>query len=445
MKHPWALAYCLLSTFIWAAEPQLRVQAHLSGSNPVVVGATLQLQVDVLVDTWFTGAPQLPELTLSGATVIPPGGEAQHLTQTVEGKTLFGLRYTYLITPSVAQAFDIPALSVRVTPGQANAEQTAHSEPISFNAQLPPGFSPGETVLAAHGLRFSQQLRRSADPLRIGDSITRELTLQVDGALALSLPIPALVEVQHLRRYLADPQIKSLDDGRGNLSGAQRVDSANYRIDHPGTFSLPAIQLKWWDIDAKQVRMASVPAIDFEAFSGSLFKPVFSVAADLQQLGEESRFHLSRHWLGLVCTLIILGALGFFARTGWQRGRHFWQGWRSARQLTWLASADYAWQQIPEQLEQSPPQLSALYLWAHRSQQQLGLLGLVDSPQSPLSLHLQRLLRACYGQKPDGPRALQQLKNELPKLRDRSALHPRHNAARFHLRPLNPSQKKELP
>ncbi|MDB6143549.1 MAG: hypothetical protein JWP80_2593 [Pseudomonas sp.] len=449
MKGLLMLVCCLLSGAAWADEPELRVQAHLNPADSAVVGATVQLQLDVLVDSWFTSAPQLPDLNLPGAQVTPPGGEAQHLTETLDGKPFFGLRYTYLITPSVAQGFDIPELSVHVTPGQATHELTAQSEPISFTAHQPPGFNPGEPVLVAQALRFTQQLNKGGNPLNVGDSVTRVLTLEADGAQALSLPVPELVDLPGLHRYLNAPQVSALDDGRGHLTGGQRIDSATYRIDKAGDYRLPAVQLKWWDASTHQARISTLPGLAFEASSGSAYRPVFSVTEDLQHLGEQARFHVSQHWLGWTLVLIVIATLGYFMRPWWQRGRHLWQGWRSARRDAWLASADFAWQHIPAELEHNPPHLSALYLWARRSQprhsqHRLGLVDLADSPEAPLALHLQRLLRACYGRQPEGPSALQQLKNELPRLQERAARHPRHRIALHGLRPLNPGRHKEF-
>src|SRR5690349_17361641 len=112
----------LISTATLAAEPELRVQANLQPAGQVMVGSLVELQLDVLTDTWFTSAPTLPDLKLSGALVMPPDGHAEHLNQTLDGKSFSGMRYRYLITPNAAQAFDIPALTVRATPGQASSE-----------------------------------------------------------------------------------------------------------------------------------------------------------------------------------------------------------------------------------------------------------------------------------------------------------------------------------
>jgi hypothetical protein len=67
------------------------------------------------------------------------------------------MRYSYRITPNLAQGFDIPALTVRATPGQASADLSAQSPPLHFDAAQPPGFKPGEPVLVAQGLRFTQK------------------------------------------------------------------------------------------------------------------------------------------------------------------------------------------------------------------------------------------------------------------------------------------------
>ena len=56
----------------------------------------------------------------------------------------------------------------------------------------------------------------------------------------MSLPTPSLGDVSGLSRYPKTPQISNLDDGRGNFTGGQRIDSVTYRIDTEGHYTLPA-------------------------------------------------------------------------------------------------------------------------------------------------------------------------------------------------------------
>jgi hypothetical protein len=423
----------LISTNILAAE--LRVQATLQPTTAPMVGSLIELQLDVLTDTWFTDAPTLPDLKLPGALVMPPDGHAEHLNQTLDGKSFSGMRYSYLITPNVAQGFGIPALTVHATPGQASAGLSAQSQPLHFVAAQPPGFKSGEPVLVAQGLRFTQKISNPATPLKVGDSLTRQLTLQADGALAMSLPTPTLGEVAGLSRYLKNPQVSTLDDGRGNFTGGQRIDTVTYRIDSEGHHSLPAIELKWWDASSQRTRTAQVPAVNFDAAANSAYRPVFSITEDLKKLGQPQRLHLSGLGLGLVALLLGIVLIAWFTRPFAHRAYLAWLARRRARLAAWLQSADYAWRQIPSQLDAQPAQLSALYLWTRRSRQGLELTGF-----GPRML---ALLRACYGREPGKDQALHQLKESLTTLHSQAERNKESVAPA--LRPLNPVHEKEFP
>ncbi|MGJ7515365.1 hypothetical protein ACSFE6_13670 [Pseudomonas baetica] len=424
----------LISTCTIAAEPELRVQATLQPATSPMVGSVVQLQLDILTDTWFTDAPALPDLKLPGALVMPPDGHAEHLNQTLDGKSFSGMRFSYLITPNVAQGFDIPALTVRSTPGQATTELSAQSQPLHFTATQPPGFKSGEPVLVAQSLRFTQKLIKPDSPLKVGDSLTRQLTLQADGALAMSLPTPGLGDVSGLSRYPKNPQVSTLDDGRGHFTGGQRIDSVTYRIDREGHYTLPAIEVKWWNSGSQQTHTAQVPAMEFDAVANNAYRPVFSISEDLKKHGQQN-LHLSGFALGLLALLSGAAVLIWLARPLVHRAYLGWQARRRARHLAWLQSADYAWRQIPPQLDGKPPQFSALYLWTRRTRNGLKLTG--------LGPRLQALLRACYGREPSKDQALQQLKESLTTLHSRVE-HNRESIAPA-LRPLNPVHEKDFP
>ncbi|WCM54308.1 hypothetical protein OH720_15275 [Pseudomonas sp. WJP1] len=430
-----ALLLCITSTTTLAAEPELRVQASLQPADTAMVGSLIELRLDVLTDTWFTSAPTLPDLKLPGALVLPSDGHAEHLNQTLDGKSFNGMRYSYLITPNVAQAFDIAPLTVRATPGQATLELSAQSQALHFTATQPPGFKPGEPVLVAQGLRFTQDIIKPATALQVGDSLTRQLTLQADGALGMSLPTPALGDISGLSRYPKNPQINNLDDGRGNFTGGQRIDSVTYRIDTQGQHSLPAIELKWWDTGSQQTRTAQVPAVSFDAVANSAYKPVFSITEDLKKLGQQNRLHLSGFAFGLLALLLGVALLVWLARPFIHRAHLAWQARRSARHAAWLESSEYAWRQIPPQLEGQPAQLSALYLWTRRRRKGLKLTA--------FGPRLQAFLRACYGRQPTKDQALLQLKQSLTTLHSQSE-HNEESVASA-LRPLNPVHEKDFP
>jgi hypothetical protein len=292
----------LFAAPLWAAEPQLRVQAQLLPGSSVVVGEQLQVQVDVLTDTWFTAAATLPDLKLPGARVQPPNGEAQHTTQVIDGQTFYGMRYTYGITPNVAQHFSVPALTVSAQPGQASAPLSAQSQPLDFDATQPAGFAPGEPVLVASAVRLSQTL--AARDLKVGDSLTRTLTLQADNTPGLSLPPPSATPINGLRLYPQAPSISNLDDGRGAVTGGQRIDHLVYRVEQGGHYTLPAISVKWWDSRNHRLQTAQWPALTVEAQALSAYTPTFAI--------DQRRWPLPQQlllWIASVAMLILAGYL----------------------------------------------------------------------------------------------------------------------------------------
>lgn len=428
------LLLALFSANLLAAEPQLRVQAQLLPSDSAVVGETVQLQLDVLTDTWFTSAPQLPELNLPGALVTPPGDQAEHLTERLDGTPFFGMRYLFQITLQQAGDLHIPALTVSASPGNAQAPLSASSQPLTLHGQLPAGVAAGQQVLVASQVSLSQQISPSVTTLKVGDSLTRSVTLKADGALSLMLPVIPLDEVAGLSRYLKTPQVTALDDGRGHPLGGQRIDSASYRIEKPGHYQLPALQVQWWSSQDKTLHSEQLPAISFTASASPAYQPPFSVSEDLQRLGQQTRLHLSRHWLTAALVLTLLALVSVLVRRHGGQWQAAWQRWQAERKARQQASAAYAWQQVPGQLQQRPAQLTALYLWWRRSQGRLRLGSGGDE-----------LLRQCYGGHSASDAAPESLIPRLNTLHQQTTAHS-HAASRTHsLRPLNPKHHKESP
>ncbi|WP_236217188.1 BatD family protein [Pseudomonas rhodesiae] len=322
MKHRCAILL-LIAAPLWAAEPQLVVRARLLPGSAVVVGEQLRVQVDVLTDTWFTAAATLPEIKLPGARVQAPSSEAAHTSQVIDGKTFYGLRYAYRITPTLAQRFSVPALTVSAQPGQARAPLSAHSEPLTFEATQPEGFTTGEPILVASGVRLSQSV--SASTLDVGDTLTRTVTLQADDTPGLSLPPPATAQLNGLRLYPQTPVISNLDDGRGAVSGGQRIDRLVYRVEQAGHYTLPALQVKWWDSRNHRLQITQLPALDVEAHAAGRYTPAFSVADDLQALGRYSRWQLSQHLLAWAVGAMLLAMAGYLLFQLWPRVPPLWR------------------------------------------------------------------------------------------------------------------------
>lgn len=430
------LLLACLAGLAGAAEPEVRVQARLVPDSAIMVGGTVNLEVDLLVDTWFTAPPELPVLQLPGAVVGPPGGEARHLNQQIDGKTFFGLRYSYQITPTVAQPFSIPTLTFRVHPGQGTGAQTVRSPPLSFTVRGGAG-NGGEQRLVAQAVEVSQTVERSHTPLRAGDSLTRKVYIIARGGQAMLIPPPTFAQVKGLKRYVQTPSVTPLSDGRGGTLGGQREDSVTYVVGEAGRYQLPAIDVRWWDATTGQARTASVPAVDLEAGEGSYQEP-FSLREDLRALGQGAQVSIASHGVLLALLVLLLAGLAWAARSWGLAGWQWLRRWQARHHRAWLESPGYAWRQARQQCAREPARLDAMYRWLRRATGQRTLsssehLGDRQS-EGALLAFLQGFYAAGPAQRPPADARWQALQN----LRQRVEAQPPKSQGKHALKQLNP-------
>lgn len=440
MKYALAILLLCLPLLGFAAEPEVRVRAQLLPGDSVMVGGTLNLQLDLLVDTWFSQPPQLPPLKLAGAVVSEPASEATHLTEKIDGKTFFGLRFHYQVTPQSARGFDIPPLDIQVQPGQGSGPVQVHSQALHFTARQPAGAgSESAQRLVASRVTISQELTASHEPLRVGDSVTRKVHVRAEGAQAMLIPAPAFTDVDGLRRYLQAPTVQPLSDGRGGVLGGERMDAVTYVVTRAGDFQLPAIELPWWAADSGEQHSVSAPALKLSASGTAVYEAPFSISDDLRELGRRAQVRIASHWLVLAAALVVLAAIGYALRTWGGPLRMAVLGAVERRRQAWRESPAYAWRQVRQQLERDPPQLGALYLWLRRTNGCREMSAAIPERSVKVTNPLLAFLRGRYGRPEAQPGAAPEpLIQALPDIRRELETSKPASLPAHALKPLNP-------
>lgn len=341
--------------------PTLRVTATLQAPAAVHVGATLRLQLEVLTPTWFTQPPVLPALSIPGALVTPPQGEGELVRDTVGGVSYSGVRYTYVLSPTAAGAMLVPALAVTAKVGPGGQEASGASKPFSFSV-LAQTVGAGQAV-AAGKMEVTQDFSTAPDPLIVGGRITRSVTQRAEGVQAMLLPAVALEDLPGFKRYPREPEVTTLDDGRGGFVGGQRIDRADYVAQEAGTFRLPPLTVRWRDGATDQPAKSELPGREFTVAPAPVVAPPFSLAEDLARLRHGLRWVIPAVWLEWSAGL--LAALGALWLT--------WPGWRRlavalrtrARQTAaaYRASEAWHWREWRREAHRQTPSLGAFYRW----------------------------------------------------------------------------------
>ena len=171
-----------------------------------------------------------------------------------------------------------------------------------------------------------------------------------------------------------------------------------------GRYSLPAIELKWWDASSRQTRMAASACRDLRRRGQQRLSSRCSRSAeDLNNSASNIACTSPGIGLGLLALLLGVALFAWFCAPVVHRAlpRMASPAPRPARRLAGVRRLRLA--ADPGATRGQPPQLSALYLWARRSRIGPEATGLGASPARPVCVPV-------TAAKPTEDQALRQLK-----------------------------------
>jgi len=309
-----ALLLWLLPCHAFADEgAKWMVRAHLEPAGTVVVGQPVQLVVDVLVTTWFSGAPQFPTFDVPGALVTLSDDQPVHLTEDINGEKWFGISRVYRITPLEPREYTIPRLQVLVHPGLVEKPVRLWTPLRKLHARVPPDAEGMAQFFATTQLDVAQTFDRPLQKLHVGDAFTRTITLTAKGTQGMFLPPLSFEAIEGLAIYPKTPVVENLSQDRQGFVAGRRTESVTYTIQRAGQYRLPEMTVQWWDSVGKKIREGIVPPVTFDVATTPGYRPEIAIPVDSatgESLPAEEALRPSRVWLiGLACLIAILGWL----------------------------------------------------------------------------------------------------------------------------------------
>ncbi|MBM4247447.1 MAG: protein BatD, partial [Deltaproteobacteria bacterium] len=144
-------------------------------------------------------------------------------------------------------------------------EVRVRSNPVTLNVQGRPGEAADGWFLPATSVTLSQSWSPAQPTFRVGETVTRTVTLRADGASATQLPQIAAADTAGVKQYAAKPATRATADG------AELVQSFDILATTAGTVILPRIEVPWWDTASNVQRTAVLPeqTIEILAAPGS--------------------------------------------------------------------------------------------------------------------------------------------------------------------------------
>lgn len=237
-----------------AAEPMLRLQSN--AGDGLHSGQALELQLQVLVPSYFLAAPQFPTLQLDAQNQAVPAA-SRNLSPRIDGRSWAGIERSYRFAPLPPGDYALqPAeLTLRYADDQRQPrELTLSIPPLRFKVA---GAAPAPTEALPPQLRLTERYSPRRSELQVGDVLLRQLRIELDDAGSLLPPALPLTEVPGTRLYRSPPLLDQ--QGERVIQRFIREEEVRYLLLASGELEIPALTIDWRDTRTGQLQQLSLP------------------------------------------------------------------------------------------------------------------------------------------------------------------------------------------
>ncbi|MBX9841234.1 MAG: BatD family protein, partial [Xanthobacteraceae bacterium] len=264
------------------SPPEPIVRVSLDPPN-TVVGQKTTLAVDVLAPNYMTKPPVLPDFQLRNA--VTRAGSTINMSEQRDGITYAGVRFEFLIYPQEPGAYAISGQSVAITYAAeppATREVKLAIPAVGFDAVIPDAAQALDPFVSAAKLTVRQDIQRSSDQLKVGDAVTRTVTIEAEGTPSMLLPPTTFAQLPGAQVYPAQPQLRDSIDRRTDALTASRTDQATYMPQRPGDLTLPELEIGWWNVRDRRIERVRIEPVVLHVADSPLAKA--PVASERQAL-----------------------------------------------------------------------------------------------------------------------------------------------------------------
>lgn len=236
--------------------------------NAFSVNEQIVLSIDIGSSRWFTSGTRISNVEIANVIAKQRNQFATNYTVRKNGETWSRQRWEITLYPLVSGHYVVPKLAVSVevsAPDGSKVAGTLYTKPIAFETVLPSGLlSESMNWFSATDVQVEQAWQQSNQQPKVGDAITRSVTIRAHDSLSILLP--ELMTTSSTNEYQAYPQPNRLSDSqlRGNYTSS-RTEEVVYVIQQGGNIELPELRFKWWNSETQTLETAVVPGQTFQA------------------------------------------------------------------------------------------------------------------------------------------------------------------------------------
>lgn len=268
----------------------LLIKVEASPLNPYVqsqVLYTMRLYRRVNIAQARLDEPKLPD------AVIQKLGEDSTYNTDINGVDYVVTERKYAIFPQKSGKVDVPPLTLtaEVVTGsvpsfngffnqQATRTKKIASNALALEVRPAPATAQMPNWLPADELQLKQEWSGNTARMKVGEPLTRTLVVVAKGATVGLLPeLASSVTDPQLKLYPDQPTLKEMPKPEGIY--AMREEKIAIIPSRAGTYTLPAIEIPWFNTQTQKKEIATIPAATLTVLAapqGSTPTPVPSAA-----------------------------------------------------------------------------------------------------------------------------------------------------------------------
>ncbi|PPD34482.1 MAG: hypothetical protein CTY19_04450 [Methylomonas sp.] len=387
------------------AEVFLDVQA--SPENPYVqsqVLYTLKLYRRVQITQASLNEPEIKD------AVVEKLGEDNTYSTQVNGEDYWVTERKYAIFPQQSGLFTIAPLTLTAEVvseqrpqfngffnRQITETRRVSSKAITLSVQAPPASFTDPAWLSAESLQLNETWSSNDLKTKVGEPLTRTITLIAKGSTVGQLPeLSKPLNMDGIKTYPDQPVL--YEDKQSDGLIAHREEKIAYIPSQPGQYTLPAVNISWFNTQTQQIETAQLPAVTLQTLEATAQpatnpaqQPQTPVAPTLSSQPTNSEPLVFWQWLSAAL------ALGWLSHVAWL--------YRSARNKPAAAEAvEHPTQQAADMKalksaclqNQAQAAKQALLLWGRQQFAEDNLTAIAGQCPEPLRTEILLLNQALY-------------------------------------------------
>lgn len=264
----------LLRMVLALGAMHLGLRSPISAAEPIILRSSLTpgspwrgqrviLSIDVLaMDSWAR-IESFSDLEVPGAYVIQGARQGSRLQESIDGQSYTGQRYEWSIYPQRPGPLEVPALSVQVVNKTFGANATESSvqrtsPAVSVSCKAPPGTEHLRGLISTTHLSATQSWTPTpGDAHQVGDAIQRTIHLKATDMSGMAFTPMRHPPIEGVGLYPGEPTVQDTSN-RGTITGS-RTESVTYVFEQPGTITIPAVVLPWWNVNSETLEQILLP------------------------------------------------------------------------------------------------------------------------------------------------------------------------------------------